>query len=73
MGSLITKWGFLSRKSSKVSQQAFQSLATDIRVISSNIEAVLTRCINLVGIDDEKAEEAEIDPMLGQSGPGAGK
>ena len=73
MGSLTTNWGFPSRRSSKVSQKAFQSLRTDMSVVSSNVEAVLTRCINLVGSDDQNADEAEIDPMLGQPGPGAGK
>lgn len=44
-----------------------------MRTVSSNGLAVLTRCIDLVGSDDENDEEAEIDPMLGQPGPGTGK
>lgn len=73
MGSLITRWGFPSKRSSKVSRTAPQSIPTDMRTISSNGLAVLTRCIDLVGSDDENDEEAEIDPMLGQPGPGTGK
>lgn len=42
--------------------------------VPSDGQAVLTRCIDLylAGSDDENDAEAEIDPMLGQSGPGAG-
>ena len=42
-------------------------------VVPSDGQAVLTRCIDLVGSDDENDEEAEMDPMIGQSGPGTGK
>lgn len=44
----------------------------EIGIIPSDGRAVLTRCIDLVGSDDENDEEAEIDPMVGRSGPGAG-
>lgn len=73
MGSLITRWGFPSKRSSKVSQRAHQSILTEMKVVPSDGQAVLTRCIDLVGSDDENDEEAEIDPMIGQSGPGTGK
>lgn len=46
---------------------------TDIRVVPSDGQAVLTQCIDLVGSDDENDEEADIDPTIGQSDPGAGK
>ena len=41
--------------------------------VSSDGQTGLTRCIDLVGSDDENDEEADIDPMLDQSGPSAGK
>ena len=43
--------------------------------VPANSQAVLTQCIdlNLTGSDDEIDEEAEIDPMLSQPGPGAGR
>ncbi|CAD6592491.1 MAG: hypothetical protein ASARMPRED_006310 [Alectoria sarmentosa] len=44
-----------------------------IEIVPSDGQAVLTRCIDLVGSDDENDEEAEMDPMIGQSGPGTGK
>lgn len=73
MGSLITRWGFPSRRSSKVSQRSFLSVATDMKIVSFDGQSVLTRCIDLVGGDDENEEEAGIDPMLGQSDPDTGK
>ena len=73
MGSWITRLEFPSKRSSKVSQRIFTPLAADIRIVISDREAVLSRCIDLVGSDDENDEEPEIDPMLGQSGPGTGK
>ena len=42
-----------------------------MRMVPSNGQTVLTLCIDLVDSDDE--EGAKIDPMLGQSGPGAGQ
>ena len=72
-GLLITRWGFRSRRSSKVSHRVSESVATDMKIVSSNGEAVLSRCIDLVSSDDENHEEAEVDPMLGQSGPSTGK
>lgn len=42
-------------------------------VAEQEIIEILTQCIDLISSDDENDEEAEIDPMLGQSGPGAGK
>lgn len=43
--------------------------------VPTNGQAVLTRCIDLylTGSDDEIDDEAEIDPMLSQPGPGTGK
>ena len=38
-----------------------------------DIQVVLTHCIDLVGNDDENDDEAGMDPMPGQSGPGFGK
>ena len=38
-----------------------------MRNASPDSQAVLTRCIDLVGSDEEN-DEAGIDPMLGQSG-----
>ena len=48
-------------------------LATGTRIISSNCEAVLSRCLDLVGSDDENDEEAEMDPTLSEAGPGTGR
>lgn len=44
-----------------------------MRIVLSDHQAVLTRCIDLIASDDENDEEVEIDPMLGQSGPSVGK
>ena len=47
--------------------------AINMRIISSNREAVLSRCIDLVSSDDENDEEAEMDPTLSQADPGTGR
>ena len=73
MGSLITRWEFPSRRLSKVSQRSCLSVATDMKIVSPDGQSVLTRCIDLVGVDEENAEEAGIDPMLGQSDPDTSK
>lgn len=44
-----------------------------MRLVPSDDQVVLTRCIDLIGTDDEIDAEPEIDPMLGQPGPSAGK
>ncbi|KAL9132359.1 MAG: hypothetical protein Q9175_006466 [Cornicularia normoerica] len=51
--------------------KSIPTIATDMRIVRSDGQAVLTRCIDLVGSDDENDEETGIDPMLGESGPGA--
>ena len=53
--------------------KSIRIFATDMRMISSNCEAVLSRCIDLVGSDDENDEEAEMDPTLSQTDPGTGR
>lgn len=47
-----------------------QCILIDMNIVPSDDEAVLTRCIDLVGSDDE---EAETVPLLGEFGPGAGE
>ena len=49
------------------------TIATDMRIIRTDGHTVLIICIDLVCSDDEIDEEIGIDPMLGQSGPGADK
>ena len=53
--------------------KSIRIFATDMRIISSNCEAVLSRCIDLVGSDDENDEEEEMDPTLSQADPGTGR
>ncbi len=57
----------------RVSQKALRSIATDMKNTSSDGQAVLTRCIDLIGNDGENDEETDIDPTLGQSGSVSGK
>lgn len=73
MGLLITRWGFPSRRLSRVSQGAFQFVSTDMETVHSNGQAVLDRCMSLLESNEANNEEAEIDPMLGQSHPSTGK
>ena len=44
-----------------------------MRLIRTDGHTVLIICIDLVCSDDENDEEIGIDPMLGQSAPGADK
>ena len=53
--------------------KSIRIFATDMRIFSSNCEAVLSRCVDLVGSDDENDEEAEMDPTLSQADPGTGR